>query len=224
MKEFIGFIEKYPLIAYNSDFDMSFLQHNCQKKLNITIDNDVIDALPLARKYLPGLPNKKLETVKQHFELNVGSHNAIDDCIVTNHLYQYCKQIEAKKYKYDIPFSYNPEDLSDIELEYLSVIIAICEKNSISKKQLSMHSNGNLLVIEYCGNTLVSLKLNGRLQYVLFEIPFVSFSEKYSTDLKVTAGVKSEGDTTRVFTDSADQLWEFEQLIANKRKRVWSKT
>jgi len=127
---------------------MGFIQIECSNSLGKTVKNDVIDALPLARKYLPQLPNKKLVTVKNYFNLDVGSHNAIDDCIVTNHLYQYCRQFEELKYKYAVKFSYDPRELSDKEVEYLNTIVNICEKSNINKSQLSMRTSGTLLVIE----------------------------------------------------------------------------
>ena len=102
LNDFINFIGDLTLIAYNSDFDMGFIQMKCTYKLGKKVENNVIDALPLAQNYLSKLPNKKLETVKKYFNLDVGSHNAIDDCIVTNHLYQYCRQFEELKYRYVI--------------------------------------------------------------------------------------------------------------------------
>ena len=140
LSNFIDFIENYTLIAYNSDFDMGFIQTKCYYVLHQKVENDVIDALPLARKYLSELPNKKLETAKQHFNLSVGSHNAIDDCIVTNHLYQYCKQFEDEKYKNIIPFPYGTRELSATEIEYIDTIVELCEKLGIDRKKLSLSS------------------------------------------------------------------------------------
>ena len=214
--DFLLFIGDYPLIAYNSDFDMKFIQMKCTYNLGKKVQNDVIDALPLARKYLPQLPNKKLETIKQHFGLNVGSHNALDDCFVTNYLYQYCRQFEELKYRYIIPFSYNPQELSAREIDYLNVIIEILEKNGIDPKKLSMYFKSSLLVISNNTQQIIAVKLNGKLQYVLFEIPFAKFESEYQTIHKSTPSIKSEGDRTRVFLENPQQLWEFEALIAKK--------
>lgn len=222
LRSFLNFIGDYTLIAFNSDFDMSFMQYNYQKKLNTSINNDVIDALPLAREYLRELPNKKLVTIKQHFGLEVGSHNAIDDCIVTNHLYQYCRQFEELKYKYAVKFSYDPRELSDKEVEYLNTIVNICEKSNINKSQLSMRTSGTLLVIEKNNEQLVSIKLNGKLQYVLLQIPFEKFEEKYPTEIKHTPSSKSEGNYTRLFTTSSEQLWQFESAIIKKSQKNWT--
>ena len=214
LMDFYVFIGDLPLIAYNSDFDMNFIQWKALLALGSTIKNDVIDALPLARKYLSELPNKKLETVKQHFGLDVGSHNAIDDCIVTNHLYQYCKQFEDLKYKYVIPFAYNPQELSDLEVEYINTAVEICEKNSISKKDLTLYKNSTLLsIIKNKYDTVVSFKLYGKLQYALLLVPFDKFENECQTEIKHTASTKSEGNYTRVFTENPNQLWEFQKYI-----------
>ena len=213
-KDFYVFIGDLPLIAYNSDFDMNFIQWRALLFLGNSLKNDVIDALRLAREYFPELPNKKLETVKQHFELNVGSHNAIDDCIVTNHLYQYCKQFEDLKYKYIIPFPYNPQELSDLEVAYINTAVEICEKNGISKKNLTLYKNSSLLsIIKNSSDTVVSFKLYGKLQYVLLMVPFEKFENKCQTDIKHTVSSKNEGHYTRIFTENPQQLWEFQKYI-----------
>lgn len=221
--DFISFIENYTLIAFNSDFDMSFIQYNCKNKLHKTIDNDVIDALPLAKKYLSDLPNKKLETIKRHFGLTVGSHNAIDDCIVTNHLYQYCRQFEELKYRYIIPFAYDPQELLDIEVEYINTVVEICEKNGISRKDLTLSKNSKFLSVIQNSRTIIEFKLYGRLQYALLQIPFSDFESECNTEIKYTPSVKSEGDRTRIFTENAQQLWEFEKYIVKKRHQ-WTVT
>ena len=213
LSDFLSFIGSYPLIAYNSDFDMGFIQVNCHNTLGKTIENDVIDALPLAKQYLWQLPNKKLETVKQHFGLTVGSHNAIDDCIVTNHLYQYCKQFEDLKHKYVIPFPYNPQELSDLEVEYINTAVEICEKNGMSKKDLTLYKNSKLLSIIKDKNPIISFKLYSKLQYTLLIVPFDQFESECKTDIKHIASPKSEGNYTRVFTENPQQLWEFQKYI-----------
>lgn len=223
LSDFVSFVGDLPLIAFNSDFDMGFIQIKCIDCFDTAVKNDVIDALPLARKYLPDLPNKKLETIKKHFNLDVGSHNAIDDCVVTNHLYQYCRQFEELKYRYVIPFGYRERELSELEIEYLNTVVEICEKNDVPKKDLKMYSASNkLLTIERKGEKVVGLKLFGKLQYVLLEIPFTKFQSEYKTELLFTEGNQSERDCTRVFTENPSDLWNFEKCIVKKKQRNWS--
>lgn len=223
LEDFLLFIGDYPLIAYNSDFDMKFIQMKCTYNLGKKVQNDVIDALPLARKYLPQLPNKKLETVKQHFGLNVGSHNALDDCFVTNYLYQYCRQFEELRYRYAVRFLCEPRVLSDKEVEYLNTIVSICEKSGINRSQLSMRtSRTTTIIIEKNNETVVGFKMDGKLQYVLLQIPFEQFEANYPTEIKHTPSIKSEGNCTRLFVTNTEQLWQFESVIIKKRQRNWT--
>lgn len=96
IESFLAFIGDYPLIAHNGSFDLGFINANLD---NLNIDrltNKNIDTLALSRRYLPFLPNHKLPTLKQHFNLNYGSHRSLEDCMVTNYVYQYCLN-ESKK-------------------------------------------------------------------------------------------------------------------------------
>lgn len=91
MPEFIEFIENLPLIAHNSQFDLSFIEENV-KRLGFEVPrNTNIDTVELARKYIPRVYNYKLTTLKNYFKLDFGSHRSVDDCKTTNYVYQYCK-------------------------------------------------------------------------------------------------------------------------------------
>lgn len=217
LKEFVDFIGNYTLIAFNSDFDMSFIQYNCQKKLNTIVENEVIDALPLARKYLPELPNKKLVTIKNYFGLTVNSHNALDDCFVTNHLYQHCKSLEKLKHKYAIPFYSEGRELSEKEEKFVSRIAEICKDLKINSN-LYMIPNTKILRISKHGELIIGLKLYSKLQYVILNIPYEQFIKKYNTDIKCTKSPKSEGDYTRLFIDDPEQLESFIDYFRNVNK------
>ena len=86
LERFIEFVGEYTLIAHNASFDMEFLQtflHACGMPI---VDNAVIDTLYLSRIYLH-LPNYKLPTIKEYYEINVDSHEALSDCIVCSIFY-----------------------------------------------------------------------------------------------------------------------------------------
>ncbi len=92
LPKFLEFIETLPLVAHNSSFDISFIEENI-KKLNLKeMVNTNIDTVWLARKYILGVDNCKLETLKKHFNLDYGSHRSVEDCLTTNYVYQYCKE------------------------------------------------------------------------------------------------------------------------------------
>lgn len=81
--EFLDFFEDLPIVFYNANFDMRFLRA-AAKKVGREINNEVIDALPIARKAFPELKNHKLSTVANHLNINSdGAHRASDDCGMT---------------------------------------------------------------------------------------------------------------------------------------------
>lgn len=91
LPKFIAFIEDLPLVAHNSSFDLSFIEENINSLHLPMITNKNIDTVYLARKYIKGVFNHKLETLKNYFHLTYSSHRSIEDCLTTNHVYQYCK-------------------------------------------------------------------------------------------------------------------------------------
>lgn len=99
LPKFINFIEDLTLIAHNGSFDLGFVESNINKLKLDMIKNKNIDTLYLARRYIPESENHKLETLKKKFKLNYGSHRAIEDCYVTNYIYQYCKTKKEEEIK-----------------------------------------------------------------------------------------------------------------------------
>ena len=91
LPQFIQFIEDLPLVAHNSNFDLSFIEENINRLELPMITNKNIDTVYLARKYIKGVFNHKLVTLKNYFRLTYSSHRSIEDCLTTNHVYQYCK-------------------------------------------------------------------------------------------------------------------------------------
>lgn len=90
LPELLKFIDKDTVVAHNASFDMKFLlqnMHNC----NIGYQKfRVLDTLTLARKSID-TPNHKLETLKTFLNMDHhGSHDSLEDCLVTGELYKYC--------------------------------------------------------------------------------------------------------------------------------------
>lgn len=90
------FLKDETIVAHNASFDMKFLRENLRRH---EIDHEnfkVIDTVKLARANISGVPNYKLPTLKYYLGIDVGSHNAIEDCLVTGALYYHCKNIQEK--------------------------------------------------------------------------------------------------------------------------------
>lgn len=88
---FIEFVGNMPVVGHNVRFDMRFIQTYARACSWDFEPSDVIDTVPLARKKIKDIPNHKLETIKQYFDIDLPSHNALDDCRVTQYLFEYCR-------------------------------------------------------------------------------------------------------------------------------------
>ena len=84
----INFIGELPIVAHNASFDMSFLYalDNFVKIPRYT----VIDTLKLARQTIKQTPNHKLSTLANYLQIEYHAHDALEDCLVTAKIYQYC--------------------------------------------------------------------------------------------------------------------------------------
>lgn len=92
LPEFLEFIEDFPLVAHNAPFDIGFINANLLRMGKKVLQNQIIDTVLLARIYIPRAYNYKLETLKNYFKLDFGSHRSVDDCKTTNYIYQECKK------------------------------------------------------------------------------------------------------------------------------------
>jgi DNA polymerase-3 subunit epsilon len=85
---FLNFAGKETLVAHNASFDMNFVLHYHGEE----IPNYVSDTLSLSRNAFDHRYNK-LTDWKERLGLDhLGSHNAVDDCVVCNALYQHVKK------------------------------------------------------------------------------------------------------------------------------------
>ena len=88
---FKRFIGDDILIAHNSSFDCRFLAAVCCL-MQQSLDNSVLDSVKMAKTYITDVPNHKLETLKDRFGIRLRSHNALDDCVVTYNVVEYCRK------------------------------------------------------------------------------------------------------------------------------------
>ncbi|MDR2167616.1 MAG: type I-E CRISPR-associated endoribonuclease Cas2e [Clostridiales bacterium] len=85
------FIENLPIVAHNVDFDKDFLVAACVRLGLPAFRNRLIDTLALSRRLLKGLPNYKLPTLAEHFNIaapNSAAGKNAADCKTTAQLYQ----------------------------------------------------------------------------------------------------------------------------------------
>ena len=88
LPNFILFLGKDVILGHNIKFDLRFLRANCEKYLNIQLENESVDTLGLARKYSKA-PDCKLVTLAEFYEVNSsGHHRALRDCEMTFEVYK----------------------------------------------------------------------------------------------------------------------------------------
>ena len=92
LSDFLEFAGDAVLVGHNiHTFDMKFLYRDAERFWGMTIGNDYIDTLQIARMYLPQLSHYKLVDLAEYYKISTaGAHRALNDCrmnqIVFEHL------------------------------------------------------------------------------------------------------------------------------------------
>ena len=83
LSRFMDFCKGSVLVAHNADFDTGFIRHNCEV-LGLPYDYTYVDTLGIARSFLEGLKNYKLDTVVEAMGCTLANHHrAVDDAGAT---------------------------------------------------------------------------------------------------------------------------------------------
>ena len=81
LQQFLEFLGKDVLVGHNISFDMEFLRATCKRYALPSPTNRCTDLAQLARRKLHQVPNYKLVTLAQHFQLaDKVEHRALPDC------------------------------------------------------------------------------------------------------------------------------------------------
>lgn len=100
MPQLISFLEDYPLIAHNSDFDINFLEANAERCGLEYKSANVIDTLYLSRKAFPYLDNHRLPTLINHLKIkDITSHRASYDAVAAVNVYLKCIETLRPQFK-----------------------------------------------------------------------------------------------------------------------------
>lgn len=92
--EFLSFVEGLPVVAHHGDFDYDFLRENCKRYELPLFSNRCVDTLSIAKRHVQEVPNYKLETLLDYFNISVKRlHRSLDDCFATMQLYQKLNEI-----------------------------------------------------------------------------------------------------------------------------------
>jgi DNA polymerase III subunit epsilon len=80
LTEFMEFIQDLPVVTFNAEFDMGFLQ-NAARRNGFAISNRYTCALKLVRRAWPGLPSYRLADLAKMGNLaDDDTHRALGDC------------------------------------------------------------------------------------------------------------------------------------------------
>ena len=83
LPRFMDFCKGSVLVAHNADFDTGFIRYNCEV-LGLPYDYTYVDTLGIARSFLEGLKNYKLDTVVEAMGCTLANHHrAVDDAGAT---------------------------------------------------------------------------------------------------------------------------------------------
>ena len=87
LPEFMEFCKGCVMVAHNAEFDMSFIQKNCED-LHLPCDFTVADTVAMARFLLPQLNRYKLDTVAKAVGVSLENHHrAVDDAACTAEIF-----------------------------------------------------------------------------------------------------------------------------------------
>ena len=172
LDEFVDFIGDSVLVAHNADFDYSFLQSAFQKTNKKEAEYPVLDTLALSRALLNGIKNHKLNTLAQHFNVNLENHHRADDDAeaTAEILLNFLEMLKKKNYTkledinklsseiswkelptyHTVLLAQNPEGLKDLyKLVSNSHINHFYRKPRILKSEL-IQNRENLLISSAC--------------------------------------------------------------------------
>ena len=88
---FLNFIKDTVLVAHNAQFDLNFLNAECENCGLPVTKNHAIDTLQLSRIIFPEAERHKLDFLADFLEIDKGSsHRAMDDAITCMELFRKC--------------------------------------------------------------------------------------------------------------------------------------
>ncbi len=93
--EFYEFIKGATLVAHNAYFDVGFIRKNLAD-LSLTIDNPILDTVPMSRFLYKELKRYRLDVIARHLGIDMGTHHrAVDDAKTTHRILS--KSLEKMK-------------------------------------------------------------------------------------------------------------------------------
>jgi len=91
LPDFLRFIDNSILVAHNAQFDLNFLNAECENCSLPVTHNQVVDTLQLSRSVFPEAERHKLDFLADYLGIDKGSsHRAFDDALTCMELFKHC--------------------------------------------------------------------------------------------------------------------------------------
>ena len=91
LPSFLDFIKDTTLVAHNAQFDLNFLNAECENCCLPLTKNNAVDTLILSRRIFPEAERHKLDFLADYLGINKGSsHRAFDDAVTCMELFKRC--------------------------------------------------------------------------------------------------------------------------------------
>ena len=93
LPDFINFIKETILVAHNAQFDLNFLNAECENCGMPVTKNYAVDTLLLSRRIFPEAERHKLDFLADMLGIDKGSsHRAFDDAVTCMELFKRCME------------------------------------------------------------------------------------------------------------------------------------
>ncbi|MBR3532767.1 MAG: topoisomerase DNA-binding C4 zinc finger domain-containing protein [Clostridiales bacterium] len=91
LKSFTDFAADDVLVGHNiRRFDLPFIQRDMQNFFGKPLANDYVDTLVVAKRYLPDLESRSLESLSYYYHVSyAGAHRALADCYINKKIYDH---------------------------------------------------------------------------------------------------------------------------------------
>ena len=146
--DFIDFIGKSKLVAYNADFDKDFLIKT-SKQTGIHLPKPLIIecALTLARERITKVESYKLTSLANHFNIDTSNaHRALGDCLMGLKVYLHCLSISSSELD-NGKLAYNEAD--DVYFYVATLLDGIEQKHTIWEDQRPYFLHAQRALIRY---------------------------------------------------------------------------
>ena len=156
--DFLHFIMDYPLVGYNTHFDVNFIYDCAMRHYGHGIGNNFVDVMQFARRSIKGLHSYKLGVVAKHCGVeNKRAHRALEDALCTYELYEIFKEY---MYNGDVL----PESCAFGGYDYETIYNSILNMTGEDESNVKLNILKNGASIFMFGSLAFSIRINSRTQ------------------------------------------------------------